>query len=113
MAGPSGCGNTTLARCIVGLYEPDGGQILYHGDTARIYRRQMIFQDSSSAFNPHMSLEEIIGEPLRIQKLCRGRQELRERVRSLMEQVELDPALALRYPYDVSGGQRQLSLIHS
>ena len=59
VAGPSGCGKSTLARCIVGLYEPDGGQILYHGDTARIYRRQMIFQDSSSAFNPHMTLEEI------------------------------------------------------
>lgn len=111
VAGPSGCGKSTLARCIVGLYEPDGGKILYHGDTARIYRRQMIFQDSSSAFNPHMTLEEIIGEPLRIQKLCRGRQELRERVRSLMEQVELDPALALRHPYDVSGGQRQRAAI--
>ena len=111
VAGPSGCGKSTLARCIVGLYEPDGGKILYHGDTARIYRRQMIFQDSSSAFNPHMTLEEIIGEPLRIQQLCRGRQELRERVRSLMEQVELDPALALRHPYDVSGGQRQRAAI--
>ncbi|MEY8532796.1 ABC transporter ATP-binding protein [Blautia pseudococcoides] len=95
VAGPSGCGKSTLARCIVGLYEPDGGQILYHGDTARIYRRQMIFQDSSSAFNPHMTLEEIIGEPLRIQKLCKGRQELRSRVYSLMEQVELDPALVI------------------
>lgn len=78
---PPAAGNPPLPRCIVGLYEPDGGKILYHGDTARIYRRQMIFQDSSSAFNPHMTLEEIIGEPLRIQKLCRGRQELRERVR--------------------------------
>ena len=111
VAGPSGCGKSTLARCIVGLYEPDGGKILYHGDTARIYRRQMIFQDSSSAFNPHMTLEEIIGEPLRIQKLCRGRQELKERVRSLMEQVELDPALEGRHPYDVSGGQRQRAAI--
>ena len=111
VAGPSGCGKSTLARCIVGLYEPDGGQILYHGDTARIYRRQMIFQDSSSAFNPHMTLEEIIGEPLRIQKLCKGRQEMRSRVYSLMEQVELDPALAGRHPYDVSGGQRQRAAI--
>lgn len=111
VVGPSGCGKSTLARCIVGLYEPDGGKILYHGDTARIYRRQMIFQDSSSAFNPHMTLEEIIGEPLRIQKLCRGRQELKERVRSLMEQVELDPALGGRHPYDVSGGQRQRAAI--
>mgnify|MGYP000267288488 CR=1 FL=1 len=58
-----------------------------------------------------MTLEEIIGEPLRIQKLCRGRQELKERVRSLMEQVELDPALEGRHPYDVSGGQRQRAAI--
>lgn len=111
IAGPSGCGKSTLARCMVGLYQPEDGEILYHGDKAHLYRRQMIFQDSASAFNPHMTLEEIIGEPLRIQKLCKDKKERREKVYALMEQVELDTALARRHPYDVSGGQRQRAAI--
>ena len=81
------------------------------GYTARIYRRQMIFQDSSSAFNPHMTLagdhRGTAQDPEAVQRQAgtAGTGDAR------MEQVELDPALALRHPYDVSGGQRQRAAI--
>lgn len=111
LVGPSGCGKSTLARCIVELYKPTEGTIQYNGDSTKKYRRQMIFQDSASAFNPRMTLEDIIGEPLKIQKLCKNKRELKEKVYDLMRQVELDPNLAPRHPYDVSGGQRQRAAI--
>lgn len=111
IVGPSGCGKSTLARCLMGIYEGDGGTITF----AEGCRKQMIFQDSASAFNPRMTLEEIIGEPLRIRRRNRqlkisGR-ELRERVYEMMGLVGLSENLAGRHPYDVSGGQRQRAAI--
>lgn len=107
IVGPSGCGKSTLARCIMGIYQPDAGEILL----AEGCRKQMIFQDSASAFNPRMKLFDIIAEPLVIRRSCRSRAEMEEKVYSLMDQVGLERELAVRHPYDVSGGQRQRAAI--
>lgn len=131
LIGPSGIGKSTLARCIAGICRPDSGEVSIRAGL----RMQMIFQDSASALNPHMTLEQIIAEPLVLQaRRLRKKHEnpadaparspafagegttecakyrktqLRERVYTVMEQAELEPELAARHPYDVSGGQRQ------
>ncbi|MCB6993332.1 ABC transporter ATP-binding protein [bacterium 210820-DFI.6.37] len=108
VVGPSGCGKSTLARCLMGLYQPDGGEIRFFNEKKTKNWKQMIFQDSDSSFNPRMTLGQIIGEPLRI---AEGKRPDPERIRQLMEQAELDPALFDRHPYDVSGGQRQRAAI--
>lgn len=107
IVGPSGCGKSTLARCIMGIYPADGGVIESYVDC----RKQMIFQDSASAFNPRMTVEKIIAEPLVIQNRRIHKGELREKVYAVMEQVGLELELADRYPYDISGGQRQRAAI--
>lgn len=116
VVGPSGCGKSTLARCMMGIYTPDGGQVQYEKDC----KKQMIFQDSASALNPRMTLEQIIVEPLVIQ----GRKENRffgfsKQDKTLLHQkavemvglVGLEQGLLVRHPYDVSGGQRQRAAI--
>lgn len=107
IVGRSGCGKSTLARCIMGIYQPDGGEICF----ADGCRKQMIFQDSASAFNPRMTLFDIIAEPLVIKKSYNSRVQLYEKVYDVMEQVGLERELAVRHPYDVSGGQRQRAAI--
>lgn len=104
LIGASGSGKSTLARCIMGIYQPTEGTITYDNKRKRKNWKQMIFQDSSSAFNPRMTVGEIIGEPFKIA----NKKKLRpEAIRELMRQVELDPELMDRRPYDISGGQRQ------
>ena len=157
LIGPSGVGKSTLARCIMGICAPDSGEMIMQ-EGARI---QMIFQDSAAAFNPHMTIAEIIAEPLVLQarrqrrtvvrrcfaKAAAGcdvadkhaagaghtdsadsadsadvqrctravgkmsKAVLREKVLAVMRQAEIEPELADRYPYDVSGGQRQRAAI--
>lgn len=158
LIGPSGIGKSTLARCIMGICTPDNGEVIVR-EGARI---QMIFQDSAAAFNPHMTIAEIIAEPLVLQarrqrrtvvRRCfakaagydvadkhaadkhavgadhtdsadsadvqrctravgkMSRAVLREKVFAVMRQAEIEPELADRYPYDVSGGQRQRAAI--
>lgn len=108
LIGPSGCGKSTLARCLMGIYPPTSGQIRFFNEKKSKNWKQMIFQDSDSAFNSRMTIRQIIGEPLRI---AEKRTPDRQRIAELMEQVELDPALMDRRPYDVSGGQRQRAAI--
>ncbi len=165
LVGPSGCGKSTLARCIMGMYPLTSGEIRYFNTDAQRLRnrggesdaqesagcslqqsyrddsnwKQMIFQDSASAFNPRMTIGEIIAEPMRIAEkkqkakglfrrkpygskpfddtncqYCKAWHEqmsMRDRVIELMRQVELDPELIDRHPYEVSGGQRQRAAI--
>ena len=116
LVGESGCGKSTTGRCILQLYRPTGGQILFSGrdltkvkgGELRAYRRkmQMIFQDPYASLNPRMSVGSIIGEPLAIHSLARGRAR-KERVTELMRIVGLNPFYANRYPHEFSGGQRQ------
>lgn len=121
LVGESGCGKTTVGRCVVRAYEPTGGQILLReqGDVMtdlvpldnrklEPYRRQvrMIFQDPFSSLNPRLPVLEIVGEPLRINQRISGK-ELEERVATLLARVGLRPEYMQRYPHAFSGGERQ------
>jgi oligopeptide/dipeptide ABC transporter ATP-binding protein len=121
VVGESGCGKTTAGRAILRLYEPTAGEVWYrkaNGERVdvtkisqaemKLLRREMrmIFQDPFSSLNPRMTVKDIIGEPLIIHRVAKGRQ-LEERVAELMGSVGLNPAYMRRYPHEFSGGQRQ------
>ncbi len=116
LVGESGCGKTTIGRCLLRLIEPTSGDIRFddlhlqelgRADLRELRRRmQIIFQDPYSSLNPRMKVGQIIGEPLVIHRLG-GKVERRERVVELLSVVGLDPAYADRYPHQFSGGQRQ------
>jgi len=117
LVGESGCGKTTTGRCILQLYRPTAGTILFDdkdlcsmkGRELRGIRRQMqlIFQDPYSSLNPRMTAGNIIGEPLIVHGLSRDRREYRERVAELLSIVGLNTYMADRFPHEFSGGQRQ------
>ncbi len=117
LVGESGCGKTTIARCILKLVEPTDGEILFDGQdierldkqsTGEFRRRvQAIFQDPYSSLNPRMKVGEIVGEPLIIHDVAQGPADLGRRVRQLLDLCGLTSGLADRYPHEMSGGQRQ------
>jgi peptide/nickel transport system ATP-binding protein len=121
LVGESGCGKTTTGRCILRAIQPTSGEIIFYDrnlgpvnvaeadkETLRQLRRnmQMIFQDPYSSLNPRMTLLDIVGEPLVVNKVCKGK-ELEERVAELLRLVGLRPEYMRRYPHAFSGGQRQ------
>jgi peptide/nickel transport system ATP-binding protein len=122
LVGESGCGKSTVARLIVGLYEPTRGRIVYDGtllagpgaqatDAAarRTARRsmQMIFQDPYASLNPRWRVADIVAEPIRAHAPGLSRDAIRARVSTLLEQVGLAPDDGAKYPHQFSGGQRQ------
>jgi len=121
LVGESGCGKSTVARLIVGLYAPTRGSIRYDGVTIagegvtgdaralRLARRgmQMIFQDPYASLNPRWRVADIVAEPLRAHAPATPRTELDERVVALLLQVGLAAADGAKYPHQFSGGQRQ------
>jgi oligopeptide/dipeptide ABC transporter ATP-binding protein len=116
LVGESGCGKTTLGRCLVRLIEPSGGTIAFEGrellslsgPAMREMRRKMqiIFQDPYASLNPRMRIGDIIGEGLRIHGLA-SRRDCRTRVVELLTRVGLRSEYYGRYPHEFSGGQRQ------
>jgi oligopeptide/dipeptide ABC transporter ATP-binding protein len=116
LVGESGCGKTSLGRCLIRLIEPTGGTVTFQGQelsglsgaAMRGVRRklQMIFQDPYASLNPRMRVGDIIGEGLRIHGLAKGR-DLKARVMDLLARVGLRAEYYGRYPHEFSGGQRQ------
>jgi oligopeptide/dipeptide ABC transporter ATP-binding protein len=117
LVGESGCGKTTVGRCIIRLYQPTGGQILFEGEDItslpeekiRSIRSKLalIFQDPYSSLDPRQSAGNIVGEPLIIHSMVKSQSEYRSRVEELLRIVGLDPSMKDRFPHEFSGGQRQ------
>lgn len=116
LVGESGCGKSTLGRAILQLMKITSGQVIFEGkDLSKLDHEelqakrsdmQMIFQDPFSSLNPRMTIEDIVGEPLRTFKLAKG-EALRRKVQELLERVGMDPRYIRRYPHEFSGGQCQ------
>jgi oligopeptide/dipeptide ABC transporter ATP-binding protein len=128
LVGESGCGKTTTGRAILRLIEPTSGKILFRSkklsDSGKNYEEvdiaavppnllkflrrdlQIIFQDPYSSLDPRMTVGEIVGEPLQVHGIARGR-ELEDRIQKLLAAVGLNPEQMKRYPHQFSGGQRQ------
>ena len=115
LVGESGCGKSTVARLIVGLYRPTRGEIRYAGrrvdfaDPELALRRtmQMIFQDPYASLNPRWRVKDIVAEPIRAHGLAQTPAALAAKVVALLEQVGLAGADGVKYPHQFSGGQRQ------
>lgn len=121
LVGESGCGKTTAGRCILRAYNPTDGQILYRRPDNQVvdlatlsnqelkpYRQQirMVFQDPFSSLNPRMPVIDIVGDPMKINRVASGK-ELEDRVAALLRRVGLRPEYMRRYPHAFSGGERQ------
>ena len=117
VVGESGCGKSTLGRTVLKLHEPTSGKIIFDGQDITNYKHkelkairqdmQMIFQDPYSSLNPRMSVQELIAEPLIINKVCKDKIEVFDKVAELMETVGLAERLSGAYPHELDGGRRQ------
>lgn len=118
LVGESGCGKTTTGRSVIRLYTPTAGEVYYNGEliSGKITKAQrlritqgiqMIFQDPISSLNPRMTIKEIVGEGLLINKLVKSDEELTRRVLEIISIVGLSEDHLNRYPHEFSGGQRQ------
>lgn len=117
VVGESGCGKSTLGRGVLQLIEPTGGEVIWQGEHLEglrskqmiLYRKdlQIIFQDPLASLNPRMTIGDIIAEPLTVHYPELSKDERKERVAKIMEQVGLLPRMINRYPHEFSGGQCQ------
>jgi peptide/nickel transport system ATP-binding protein len=119
LVGESGCGKSTVARLLVGLYKPTRGKVFYDGEDMSLIRAdpareralrrrtQMIFQDPYASLNPRWTVLDIVGEPLREHGLATSNEVLADRVAELLQSVGLAAADRIKFPHQFSGGQRQ------
>lgn len=117
VVGESGCGKSTLGRTLLHLHEATDGQIIYDGQDITKYnpdklkeirkKMQMIFQDPSASLDPRMSVRDLIGEPLKVYKVCRTKEEYNEKVLEIMDTVGLSKRYADSYSHELDGGRRQ------
>lgn len=108
LVGESGCGKSTVARLVTGLYRPSKGMIKFSaGRTGAPLAARMIFQDPFASLNPRWRVFDIIAEPLREFKLCKDNAEISGRVSELLTTVGLSPKDGRKFPHEFSGGQRQ------
>jgi oligopeptide transport system ATP-binding protein len=119
LVGESGSGKSTVARTIMGVYPATGGEVYFKGNRIsekKVYLQnqsdihqnmQIIFQDSAAALNPRMKVEAIIAEPLKVNHMHGEKNELLDKVDSLLFEVGLDRSFKTKYPPEISGGQRQ------
>ena len=114
LVGESGCGKSTVGRTLLHLYKPTAGEVVFDGklvgpSTMKEFRRraQIVFQDPYSSLNPRLTVGDIVGEPLDVNKLCKTRKERSERVQELLATVGISSEQATRYAHEFSGGQRQ------
>ena len=117
LVGESGCGKSTVARMMVGLYAPSRGKVVFDGTDLSTLgtaagkplrsKLQMIFQDPYASLNPRWKVVDIIAEPIRVHRLIDGDAAIRARVAELLQHVGLAPADADKYPHQFSGSQRQ------
>ncbi|MCU7549046.1 ABC transporter ATP-binding protein [Chitinophagaceae bacterium LB-8] len=120
LVGESGCGKTTLGRALLRLIEPSGGDILFQGSSItqtpesnlQHFRKevQLVFQDPFSSLNPRLTIGEALAEPMRLFS-DETKTQRRSSISKLLEQVQLSPKFASRYPHEFSGGQRQRIVI--
>ncbi len=117
LVGESGSGKSTTGRLLIRLLEPDAGRVFFDGvdllgmkeRELRKFRKnfQIVFQDPYGSLNPRMKVRTLVEEPLKIHKLCGGKQGRLRRVEELLSQVGLDRSALQKYPHEFSGGQRQ------
>lgn len=119
LAGESGSGKTTTGRLLLRLTDPTEGHIVFRGkDITRLNLRelkplrrelQIVFQDPYESLNPRMMIKDIVSEPVRVQRVAKNEEEVEERVKQMLREVELVPPeeFLYRFPHELSGGQRQ------
>jgi peptide/nickel transport system ATP-binding protein len=117
VVGESGCGKSTLGRAVLRLHEPTSGDIFFEGKNITRHKKsemktirkdmQIIFQDPYSSLNPRMSIQELIAEPIIINKAYDSKNDIFKKVAYLMELVGLDKRLSATYPHELDGGRRQ------
>ncbi len=117
VVGESGCGKSTLGRVLLGLLDPTEGEVLYQGESIftpkgkkkkNIFNEmQMIFQDPFTSLNPRLSIQDIIAEPILVQKTIRNKKDIKNKVLELMDTVGLSSRYVNTYPHELDGGRRQ------
>ncbi|TCS81112.1 peptide/nickel transport system ATP-binding protein [Muricomes intestini] len=120
LVGESGSGKSTIAYSVVGMYRPTEGRILFEGKDLNSTKKralemkkniQIVFQDPGSSMNPHQTIGEILELPLKIHKMCETKAEREEKIKELLEMVELPVSYMYKTPGAIGGGEKQMVAI--